>query len=352
MLRGALVGLGNVAVHGHLPGWLARPDVRIVAAADTDPARRALAAGLPGARWYGSARDLLAAEALDFVDICTPPSAHAELIRAALERDLHVLCEKPLVSSPAALAELAALAPARDRVLHTVHNWQRAPVVERTAHLLSAGAIGPVRRVAWETRRLRPAVVAGEVNGNWRVDPEVAGGGVLADHGWHVFYVLRRWLGQDPVSVSGVLERRRHRQWAVEDTARVRIGFPAAIAEVLLTWAADERSTRVEIEGRDGVLRIDDALLVVTRPGAVDERRVCSPGLSAGSHHPEWFHGVVDEFVAAATGRAPRAGNLAEASLCVRLEALARESSRRGGSALHLAGAPAAVGPAGPGASG
>ena len=37
--RGALLGLGNVAVHGHLPGWRTRADCEIVAATDANPAR-------------------------------------------------------------------------------------------------------------------------------------------------------------------------------------------------------------------------------------------------------------------------------------------------------------------------
>ena len=113
-VRGAIIGLGNVAVHGHLPGWLSRPDVEIVAVSDMRPARRAVGAErLPGARWFDSAESLLADARLDFVDICTPPSSHATLIRAALERGVHVLCEKPLVGSPRrpALAVRAAREP-------------------------------------------------------------------------------------------------------------------------------------------------------------------------------------------------------------------------------------------------
>ena len=109
--RGALIGLGNVAVHGHLPGWQAREDCEIVAATDASPARQAeCRTRLPAARWHDSVESLLAGEALDFVDICTPPSSHAALIEAALSRGVHVLCEKPLVGAPDELARLAGLA--------------------------------------------------------------------------------------------------------------------------------------------------------------------------------------------------------------------------------------------------
>src|SRR5712692_1933301 len=202
MLRGAVIGLGNVAIHGHLPGWLGRPDVRISAAADSRPAQRVeCEARLPGARWYDSPEDLLAGEPLDFVDISTPPSSHAPLIRSALERGLHVLCEKPLVSSLDDLGALRALAGRLGRVLHTVHNWHHAPIVRRTAALVREGAIGRVTRVDWHTLRTRPAVTSDGDEENWRFDPLIAGGGVLADHGWHVFYVVQGWIGEAPQSV-------------------------------------------------------------------------------------------------------------------------------------------------------
>ena len=101
MLRGGIIGLGNVAVHGHLPAWRERGDVEIVAVSDTSAERRdACAQALPGAGWHDSVDALLDEARLDFVDICTPPSSHANLIRRALERGLHVLCEKPLSTSP------------------------------------------------------------------------------------------------------------------------------------------------------------------------------------------------------------------------------------------------------------
>src|SRR5437899_42796 len=76
MLRGAIIGLGKVALEVHAPAW-ARHDVAIVAVSDTDPARRAVsAAALPAARWYDSADELLTREPLDFVDIFTDHDWH------------------------------------------------------------------------------------------------------------------------------------------------------------------------------------------------------------------------------------------------------------------------------------
>lgn len=342
MLRGAVIGLGNVAIHGHLPGWLGRPDVTIAAAADSRPSQRAeCEARLPGARWYDSPDDLMSREPLDFVDIATPPSSHAALIRSALARGLHVLCEKPLVSSPAEMRSVSQAARSAGRVLHTVHNWHHAPILSLTADLIREGEIGQVRRIVWETLRVRPAAAVAGSDGNWRVDPAVAGGGVLTDHGWHVFYVLPAWVGARPTSVGARLETRRHTAFAVEDTASVRLEFTHASAEILLTWAADERRNRVEVDGTEGRIELRDDMLVLTGKGG-ERRWPGLPALSDGSHHPDWFHKVVGRFIGAVSGVAVSGGaghaegNLDEAALCCEIEHLARESSRRGGVQLPL----------------
>ncbi|MBI4637324.1 MAG: Gfo/Idh/MocA family oxidoreductase [Candidatus Rokubacteria bacterium] len=336
MLRGAIIGLGNVAVEGHLPGWAGRDEVQIVAVTDLQRAREAdVAARLPAARWYASAEALLADAQLDFVDICTPPSSHARLIERALGRGLHALCEKPLVRSIAELTSVTRLAVATGRVLHTVHNWHHAPIIKRTAELVRQGAIGQVTRVVWQTLRTSPAPVRDGQGTNWRLDPDVAGGGILSDHGWHVFYVLQRWLGERPTSVSARLERRRNAGWPVEDTATVHVAFSNAAADISLTWAADTRRNWARLTGTGGTIELHDDTCVLTQGGR-EQRWLCPPALSNGSVHPDWFEPVAGRFLAEVTGAAPRGANLAEASLCVMLESLARESSRRGGETLAV----------------
>jgi predicted dehydrogenase len=164
-MRGAILGAGNVAIHGHLPGWLARSDVEIGAAADPRPAGRdAFSKLLPKARWYGSVEELLSGERIDFADICSPPAMHAGLIRACLEQGVHVLCEKPLVLSREELDPLAGLARAKGLALATVHNWRNAPILAAANDAIERGVLGEVRSCRWETRRPlpRPARSTGE----------------------------------------------------------------------------------------------------------------------------------------------------------------------------------------------
>ena len=336
MLRGAFIGFGNVAAKGHLPGWSARDDVRIIAATDAAASRgQAFLAACPDGRWYETVDDLLVRERLDFVDICAPPGSHAALIERALRAGLHVLSEKPMVTRVEDAKRVATAAARAGRVLHTVHNWLHAPICRKISALIDEGAIGAVRRVRWRTLRTQPAIaVSADGVTNWRVDPALAGGGVLSDHGWHALYCVTRWAGV-PAGVAATLETRRFHEQPLEDTASLALDTNGGMSHIFLTWAADERSNMIEIDGEEGEIRVmGDAVILKSKS---QERRWSSPpSLSEGSHHPDWFGGVAADFVAAATGGAK--SNLDEAVLCARLIDAAERSSAAGGVRVRLTG--------------
>lgn len=237
MLNGAIIGLGNVAVNGHLPGWEGCERARIIAAVDAAESRLAQERSrLPWARLYTDVSAMLAAEAIDFVDICTPPGTHASLIRLALSRGLHVLCEKPLVLTPDELRLVSDARAESGRVLHTVHNWRYAPIIMQATALIRQGQIGTVQYISWHVHRREPSIavrsvsssVDSAVRDNWRLDPAIAGGGILLDHGYHALYIVLDWLGEEPQTITATLEKRRHPEWPVEDTANVRLRSSAA----------------------------------------------------------------------------------------------------------------------------
>ncbi len=335
MLRGGFIGFGNVAANGHMPGWRSRDDVRIVAATDAAASRReAFLDACPDGRWFETVDDLLMRERLDFVDVCAPPGSHAEIIGRALNAGLHVLSEKPLVTRVDDAARLKSAAASAGRVVHTVHNWLYAPICLKVSALIDEGAIGAVRSVRWSTLRTQPATaVTAPGVANWRVDPKLAGGGVLFDHGWHALYCVARWAGA-PVRVSARLETRRFHDQPLEDTATLNVQTASGASQIFLTWAADERSNMIEIDGEQGEIRVAGDFVVLRSPS--QERRWTLPSLSEGSHHPEWFGGVAGDFLAAATGAGE--SNIDEALLCARAIDAAERSSARGGVWLALPG--------------
>src|SRR5438445_3562638 len=111
-LQGAFIGFGNIAELAHWPSYVNSSEVEIVAVMDPSPKRQEAAKALkPGLRAYGTIDELFRTEKLDFIDICTPPSLHAELALESVKHNCHVLCEKPLTLNPSdyeALSEAVA----------------------------------------------------------------------------------------------------------------------------------------------------------------------------------------------------------------------------------------------------
>lgn len=352
MLKGAIIGLGNVAVNGHLAGWEGCEQARIVAAADALESRLAQERSrLPEARLYADVSAMLAAEVIDFVDICTPPGTHASLIRLALSRGLHVLCEKPLVLTPDELRLVSDAWAESGCILHTVHNWRYAPIIMQATALIRQGQIGTVQYISWHVHRREPSIAVQSVSspvegathdpstmlrtGNWRLDPAISGGGILLDHGYHALYIVLEWLGEEPRTIAATLEKRRHPEWPVEDTAAVQLRSSAAEVEILLTWASSSRSNRAVIEGTCGTIRIEDGTLVLKRDDGEQSWTFEQP-LSQGSHHPEWFRQARDEFLREILTVGRGRENLAMASRCVQLLHLAKESHSQEGKALAV----------------
>jgi hypothetical protein len=123
----------------------------------------------------------------------------------------------------------------------------------------------------------------------------------------------------------------------------VRLHFPQAVADIVLTWAADTRENEARVTGTTGSIDIRGDTLILRADGREEHHR-WPPALSDGSQHPDWFGPVVDEFIARVLGRAPGSRNLDEAAVCIAVEAAARESSRRGGAVLPLTAPAGAAG--------
>jgi predicted dehydrogenase len=331
--RGAVIGFGNVAANGHVPAWRARPDFHIVAVGDPDPERRALAlALLPGVHTYSDAATLLRTEQLDFVDIAAPPVLHAPLMVAAANAGVHVLCEKPLTASIRDYHAVQAAVRRAGIVLYTVHNWKYSDAFRAVQRIIAGGTLGALRAITFETARNGCAAATGD---NWRMRAAVAGGGILVDHGWHAFYLLLAMANEAPQRIRAVLERRRYIDAEVEDSALCTVYFPSLTGEIRLTWAAAERRTCWRVVGEDGELLVDDDRLVLRGQGSEHVQQLPT-ALSMGSHHPDWFAGVLDSFRTELDHPAARGANQSEAEWCLRLLSLAYASGAQGARTLDV----------------
>ncbi len=337
VLRGAIVGFGNVAVHGHVPAWKTDRHFTILAVCDPDPARLEVAAELlPDARRYPSIDDLLTNERLDFLDIATPPMMHAEIALKAASQGVHVLCEKPLTLGTDECNRIRSAASAAHVVVFTNHNWKYAPIFRTAKRVLRRGEIGRITHVELQTLRTQPPGGTGAPEKTWRLDPAQAGGGILVDHGWHAFYLALYVLDAEPIAVAARTARRKFLTSEVEDTANCTIEFDGTTAEIFLTWAADERRNTARVTGTQGTLEIADRSLIVRVAERAPVETAFAQPLSAGSYHPDWFAALLDDFREELYEPKLRGTNFREAETCCRLLELAYRSSANDGVRLSF----------------
>jgi predicted dehydrogenase len=292
VLRGAIIGFGEVARNGHWPAYSDSPEAKIVAVVDrTEERRQAARESVAGVATFATIAELAAGAEIDFVDICTPPALHGEPVLDALARGWNVLCEKPLVLDLVELEKIRSLALDTGRAVVPIHNWKYAPIVRRATEMLRAGAIGQLREVEIETLRIQDCAVADPAHPNWRRDPAIAGGGILMDHGWHAIYLARHWFGEEPLEIRAELHRPAPKE--AEDEAALTLVFPRGHAKIFLTWRAEARRNTMRLIGERGEIVLDDDTL---RSGGESIR--FESALSAGSHHADWFAAMLPDVIA------------------------------------------------------
>jgi predicted dehydrogenase len=133
-----------VAVDGHMPAILAARG-RVVALADIVEERAVRIAReheVPDA--FGDHQELVACPEVDVVAVCTPPSSHAAIARAALEAGKHVYVEKPPTMNEQEMARVAAGARHADRLMLVGSNGVYHNEIQALKRRIRAGDLGDI----------------------------------------------------------------------------------------------------------------------------------------------------------------------------------------------------------------
>ena len=196
--------------------------------------------------YYADFEQMIRSEDLDAIFISSPHSMHYEQARLALNRELHVLVEKPLTISSRHTKALIALAEKKRRFLQV--SYQRNYYAEHTyaRELIRKGVIGERRgMVSYVTQNW------GGIRG-WRLDPELAGGGMFMDTGSHLVASTLWMTGLEPVEVSAFMDNADKK---VDINAVVNIKFKGGAVGTLNTFGnALVHDERIAIHGSKGCI--------------------------------------------------------------------------------------------------
>lgn len=241
----ALMGVGRWGTH-LLRNFLAHPQIQVRAVVDPWPQQRtAIAAkfGLADSvalldHW----QEALDIDGLTAVAVATPATTHQAIVTAALQRHLHVLCEKPLTLTAKTSATLTQLAHRQNRQLFIDHTYLFHPAVqEAKAHLKKLGTprygyaartnLGPIRQ---------------DVDALW-------------DLAIHDIAIFNHWLGETPRQVQAHGLQWLPRSQSLADVVWCRLQYPSGFeATIHVSWANTHKQRQVVTVCDRGSLIFDE----------------------------------------------------------------------------------------------
>jgi predicted dehydrogenase len=97
---------------------------------------------LSGLSRYSQLDDLLADPQIDLIDVCLPPSWHAEVTIAALKAGKHVFCEKPIALNPADAKRMVKASESTGKQLMVGHVLPFFPEFQFAYQAITGGKYG------------------------------------------------------------------------------------------------------------------------------------------------------------------------------------------------------------------
>jgi predicted dehydrogenase len=194
-LRVGVVGIGW-AGQQHLKAYEAMEGVRIVSLAGMEQdLRDSLQAEYSIPNGFADWKDMLEHGGLDAISVAVPTFLHAPIAIAALERGIHVLSEKPIARNAVEGQAMVDAARKAGRVLDVAFNHRRRGDIKALKEVIDDGGLGRpyYAKASWLRRSGIPTL------GSWFTNPELAGGGPLADIGVHALDYALHLLGEPKV---------------------------------------------------------------------------------------------------------------------------------------------------------
>ncbi len=251
ILNVAVVGLGTG--RRYLAALREMKRARLVAICDVDAARLDRYAAEYAVKGYTDYAEMLANEALDAVCICTPDHFHRDMVLAAFEKGLDVLCEKPLALHANECNEMLRAARTCGRHLSVGQVCRFTPAFVKAKEMVESGLIGELSFVESEY-----AHDYSHMGACWRSDPAVARHGVTGG-GCHAVDLLR-FIAGNPTEAFAYANKKTLVDWPCDDTAIGVLKFPHnVIGKVFVSTGCKRGYTmRTLLYGTKGTIIVDN----------------------------------------------------------------------------------------------
>ena len=136
-------------------------------------------------QWTTNLDELLNDGEINAVYIATPPDTHAALTLKCAQAGKAVYVEKPMANTHAECLAMIEACRAANVPLFTAYYRRTLPGFLKVKEMVESGALGDIRFVNIEMYQPLQADIIANLATNWRVNPEIAGGGYFHDLASH-----------------------------------------------------------------------------------------------------------------------------------------------------------------------
>jgi predicted dehydrogenase len=253
-LKAVIIGLGKMGLsHAAIVG--ANPNVDMIAICDTSSLVLDAFKKFSKTKTYSDYQKMIDTEVPDFVIIATPTKYHYPMAKYALEKGVHVFCEKPFTLTSVQGKELMELAIKKSLVNQVGFHNQFIGTFRELKRLLDQNILGEL--VHFNGEAYGP-VVTKEKGSTWRSIPE-EGGGCLYDYASHVINLIQEVIGR-PDKVYGTILKSIYSK-GVEDAVFSLLKLQNGLSGTLLVNWSDETyrkmSTSLTVQGKKGKIICD-----------------------------------------------------------------------------------------------
>ncbi|MEZ2336156.1 Gfo/Idh/MocA family protein [Mucilaginibacter sp. RCC_168] len=192
-----IIGCGDVTELKSGPAFKKVADSNLLAVMRRDAAKAAdYAQRHLVNQWYSDAEKLMDEAGVNAIYIATPPSSHLEYALSALKKGLNVYVEKPVTRNATEARAMAEAVKQSNAKLTVAHYRRAVPMFLAVKELIDTQKIGDIRTVQirmWQSRK--PGLIA-TTKDNWRVNPELSGGGYFHDLAPHQLDLMLYYFGE------------------------------------------------------------------------------------------------------------------------------------------------------------
>ena len=194
-IRWGIIGCGNVTEVKSGPGFQQANHSELVAVMSRDGEKaRDYAARHQVKKWYDDPGRLANDPEVDAIYIATPPSSHKEYVLLAAKAGKPVYVEKPMALSYKQCQEMNWACQNAGIPLFVAYYRRALPRFLKIKSIIDSGEIGEVRFVN-VTLYKPPFKDDLAKKNNWRVQPEISGGGYFVDLACHTLDILQYYFG-------------------------------------------------------------------------------------------------------------------------------------------------------------